>query len=127
MTTDFDQEQYLSLSTRKRSGETVATPVWFAALDGRYYVFTAGNSVKVKRLRNFTEASIAPCSFNGTLSGAWIDAEARLIDDSDVIDRAHLELRNKYGWQMWIADVGAKLTGRYDKRAYIEISLTQPA
>ena len=38
---------YFSLATRKRSGDFVPTPVWFAPAGGSYYVFSAGNAGKV--------------------------------------------------------------------------------
>jgi hypothetical protein len=41
------------------------------------------------------------------------------VDDPDEIEAAHLALRRKYGWQMWLLDFGARLTGRFHKRAYI--------
>jgi uncharacterized protein len=56
----FSRQRYLSLSTLRRSGAEVKTPVWFAALDGKLCVFTAGASGKVKRLRHSRRARIAP-------------------------------------------------------------------
>jgi len=50
----------LSLATFRKSGAEVATPVWFAASDGNLYVFTAGDSGKVKRLRHTARARVAP-------------------------------------------------------------------
>ena len=45
--TDFiEGGNYISLTTRKRSGEWVATPVWFAPDEGSYYVFSAGMRAK---------------------------------------------------------------------------------
>ena len=48
----LEGESYLSLATFRRDGREVATPVWFAEGDGAVWVFTAGDSGKVKRLRN---------------------------------------------------------------------------
>ena len=39
---DLDRHRYLSLATFRRNGAEVTTPVWFAAGDGKLYVFTAG-------------------------------------------------------------------------------------
>ena len=46
---ELDRHRDVSLSTVRRSGAEVKTPVWFAAADGKLYVFTAGESGKVKR------------------------------------------------------------------------------
>jgi len=118
---EFDKNRYLSLATFRKSGVAVETPVWFAALGAKLYVFTAGNSGKVKRLRNSTKARISPCDMRGRITGAGRDTEARLIDDEALVARAWGALRQKYGWQMSLTDLGARLSGRLQKRAYIEV------
>src|SRR5712691_11622884 len=62
---ELDQHRYMTLSTFRRSGAEVATPVWFAAAGGRLYVFTAGDSGKVKRLRHSSRARVAPSDARG--------------------------------------------------------------
>lgn len=113
--------RYLSLATFRRSGKAVETPVWFAESGGRLYVFTAGDSGKVKRLRNSPRARIAPCDARGRLRGGWVEARARIVDDPDVVDRAYCALREKYGWQMRLTDLASRLTGRIQRRAIVEI------
>jgi hypothetical protein len=115
--------RYLSLATFRRSGAEVRTPVWFAEADGTLYVFTAGESGKVKRLRHSSAARVAPCDARGRVLGQWLDATARVIADPALIERAHRALRVRYGWQMWLADAVARLTGRYRRRAWIEIDV----
>src|SRR5262245_22178973 len=95
----LDRYRYMSLATYRVSGAEVATPVWFAAVDGTLYVFTAGDSGKVKRLRRSSRARIAPCDARGTPHGAWRDATATLVTDASVIARAQAALQKKYGWQ----------------------------
>ena len=114
---------YVSLETFRRSGAGVATPVWCAADGEALYVFSAGDAGKVKRLRNGDRARLAVCDVRGRLLGAWHEAHAVLVDDPAEIDRALTSLRRKYGWQMGLADLGAKLTGRFAKRAYIRVEL----
>tara|TARA_R110002072_G_scaffold213_11_gene1536 strand:+ start:1021 stop:1404 length:384 start_codon:yes stop_codon:yes gene_type:complete len=112
---------YISFATRKRSGDWVATPVWFAPDNGHYYVFSAGDAGKVKRLRNFSEARIAPCTMTGTVTGEWQDARASVLDDAPDQALALAALRRKYGWQMLAADFFSRLTGKMSRRAYIRI------
>jgi PPOX class probable F420-dependent enzyme len=112
---------YISLATRKRSGEWVATPVWFAPDGGNYYVFSAGEAGKVKRLRNFSESRIAPCTMNGTVTGPWSDTRAYVLDKPADQQVALAALRRKYGWQMLAADFFSRLTGKMGRRAYIRI------
>jgi hypothetical protein len=118
-----DRYRYLSLATYRRNGAEVATPVWFAAVDGTLYVFTAGESGKVKRLRRSSRARVAPCDARGHLHGGWRDATARIVTDAAVIARAQAALRTKYGWQKWLLDLGSRLTGRIRRRAWIAIDI----
>ena len=120
---ELDQHRYMTLSTFRRSGAEVATPVWFAAAGGRLYVFTAGDSGKVKRLRHSSRARVAPSDARGRVQGTWRDATARLISEPAAIERAHAALRAKYGWQMWLTDLFSRLAGRIRRRAWIEISV----
>jgi len=45
----LDRQRHVALATFRRSGAEVRTPVWFAATDGKLYVFSAGDAGKVKR------------------------------------------------------------------------------
>jgi len=120
--TELDRHRYLSLATFRRSGVEVRTPVWFAAADGKLYVFTSGDSGKAKRLRNSPRARIAPCDARGGVRGAWREATARLVTDRARIARAGDALRAKYGWQMTILDLFSRVAGRIERRAWIEIA-----
>lgn len=117
----LDGESYLSLATFRRDGRAVETPVWFGEDGDRLFVFTAGDSGKVKRLRNSPRARIAACDARGTVHGPWHDAQARVITDPALIARANERLLAKYGWQLRLLDLFSRLSGRYAKRAYLEI------
>lgn len=120
---DLERAQYLSLATYRRSGAIVATPVWAASTNGSFYVFSAGDAGKVKRLRNSDRARVAKCDVRGRLQGDWHDARAVIVDDADEAGEALTALREKYGWQMRLADFGSRLTGKFDRRAYIKVTL----
>lgn len=117
----MEDGNYVSFATRKRSGDWVTTPVWFAPDGGSYYVFSAGDAGKVKRLRNFSESRIAACTMNGTVTGEWRDTHAFVLDTTADMDIALAALRRKYGWQMLSADFFSRLTGKMGRRAYIRI------
>ena len=119
----FSKASYVSLATYRKSGVKVATPVWCAPSGGALYVFSAGTAGKIKRLRNNSEAQLAICDMGGKVLGDWSDATGVLLDHPLDIDKALKALHKKYGWQMWLADVGAKLSGKFHKRAYIRLSL----
>ena len=114
---------YMSFATLKKSGDFVATPVWFAPDGDSYYVFSAGEAGKVKRLRNFSESRIAACTMRGAVTGQWLDTRAFLLEDKKEQDTALRALRRKYGWQMAVGDIFSKLTGKMGRRAYIKVEL----
>ena len=122
MVTSLEQARCLNLATFRKSGVAVETPVWFAEVEGTYYVFSAGNAGKVKRLRNSSRARIAPCDVRGKVLGTWLDAKAVIVEGPTETKRAHAALRQKYGWQMKLADFISRLSGRRRHRAYIAIT-----
>jgi PPOX class probable F420-dependent enzyme len=116
-------EKYVSLATYRRNGVEVKTPVWIAELAGRYYVFSAGDAGKVKRIRSMPRVRLAACDVRGKVRSTWIEARARLVVEPAVIVGARQALRRKYGLAMILTDILATMTGRIHRRAYIEIEL----
>lgn len=126
---ETDREQlrrapYVSLATFRKTGVPVPTPVWAAPDGNMLYVFSAGGAGKVKRLKNSSRAQVARCDVRGKLLGDWQDANAYIVVDPEEIARALGALRRKYGWRMALADLGSRLTGKFDKRAYLRVELT---
>ena len=119
----LDREPYLNLETFRRNGTGVKTPVWFAARNGRLYIFTEASSWKVKRLRNDSRIRVAPCSVRGRVQGDWIEGTGRRIDEPALVETAYEALLQKYGWQMRLTNLLSRLTGRIDKRAILELEL----
>jgi hypothetical protein len=116
--------RYFSLATFRKNGKEVATPVWFAAADDTFYVFSAGDAGKVKRIRAGSRARVAPCDGRGKVLGDWQDAAARLVTDAAEIRAAYAALHRKYGLSMAVLDFFARLTGRYHRRQLIAVSLS---
>ena len=117
----FETGDYMSFATLKKSGDYVATPVWFAPLDGSYYVFSAGNAGKVKRLRNFTDASIARCTATGKVTGEQFEADGYLLETEADETTALKALHRKYGIKMKLTDFFSGMTGKKNKRTYIRV------
>lgn len=118
---DLGRETYVNLSTFRKSGKEVWTPVWIASDGDCLVVYTNATSGKVKRIRNGGRVRLAPCDLRGRLRGDWVDGQARMLDDPAELDRALDAVVRKYGWQMKLALLASRLTGRYADRAAIEI------
>jgi PPOX class probable F420-dependent enzyme len=119
----LDRARYISFATYRLNGAEVATPVWFAAADGKLYVFTAEQTGKVKRLRQSQRARVAPSDARGRVRGEWREATARILTEPRAIARAYAALQAKYGWQMHLTNLLSRLTGRINHRAWLEIQL----
>ena len=76
--------KYLSITSFKRDGAGVATPVWFVQEGGRLLVQTDANSGKVKRIRRNPRVLVAPCTATGRLLADPLPAQAELLGDAEV-------------------------------------------
>ncbi len=121
--TALDRERYISLTTFKRSGDAVQTPVWFALHDGKFYLFSEAKAWKVKRLSRDDRVRVAACSVAGKVHGDWIEGRGRVIDDSELVAAAYSALQKKYSWQMTLLNLSSRIFGRIDGRAILELEL----
>ena len=88
------------LTTFRKDGTPVATPVWAVRIGDELRVWTIRDSGKVKRIRRSCRAQIAPCTMRGNPRGPAVDATARMLPDSEapaVLDA----LAAKYGLMGW--------------------------
>jgi PPOX class probable F420-dependent enzyme len=99
----FAGHKYLNLETVKKNGQSVQTPVWFAADpstrldsgDAKLYVYTIGVSGKVKRIRNNPQVRVMPCDMRGKSVGDWVPALAQIVTGAEA-DRGMQLLDKKY-------------------------------
>src|SRR6478609_2153185 len=87
--------KYLSLTSFKRDGTGVTTPVWFVSDNGHLLVETDADSYKVKRIRRDAHVRIALCDARGRPRGEPIDADARILAE-DERQRVERLLAQKY-------------------------------
>lgn len=107
-------QKYVSLTTFRKIGTAVATPVWFGEENGKLYVMTMNDSGKSKRIRNNPQVRVAPCTIRGKVTGPDSAATARLLPKEDFV-RARTTITRKY-WMAWLTQP----ISRAD--AFIEIS-----
>jgi PPOX class probable F420-dependent enzyme len=83
------------LTTFRRDGTPVGTPVSVAVDAARGYVRSPGTAGKVKRLRNDPHVELAPCTPRGRPTGPAMHAVARRLDGEEARRAARL-LRRKH-------------------------------
>jgi PPOX class probable F420-dependent enzyme len=125
----FAESGYLSLTTFRRDGRPVATPVWFAVDGDRILMWSGASEGKVKRIRNNSRVMVAVCDYKGKVKGPAVEATAVLLSP-DAGARIHRLLNRKY-WYVkppYEAVLGIlRLFRRRKSRgaAYIEIRFSQ--
>lgn len=90
MSTDLERlgaAQYLLLTTFRRDGTPVPTPVWVARDGAELVVFTAPNAGKVKRIRRDGAVRVGPCTMRGRPMGGDVPGRARVLDRAGWIAR----------------------------------------
>jgi uncharacterized protein len=112
--------KYCLLTTFRKSGEAVPTPVWFGLADGKVYISTEAGVGKVKRIRREPRVHIAPCTFRGRPLGPSTEGSARILapDESEHAERA---LATRYGLErrLYERTVSRLL---YSELLYIEVA-----
>ncbi len=87
-----------NLTTFRKSGDVVPTPVWYVVLDGKLYVRTGADSGKVKRIRNDSRVLLAPATVRGKQVGPESEARARILGPGEegLVENAMKLLRRRY-------------------------------
>ncbi|MBZ9598948.1 MULTISPECIES: PPOX class F420-dependent oxidoreductase [Streptomyces] len=120
---ELGSARYVSLTTFRKDGTPVATPVWAVADGSELYVWTRSDSWKVKRIRNDGRVTVTPCDVRGRVEdGARaVEGRARLLDEEG-LRRVRRLMSRKYTWQFWMVDVPAALVRR-GKRPHTAIAV----
>lgn len=114
--------KYVLLTTFKKDGTPVGTPLW-AALDGNeLVVWTEANSWKVKRIRRNPTVTLQPCDLRGKPSGEVVDGTATILDEAGS-DHARDLIKKKYGVIGWVTVTGSVL--RRGKTGTIGIAISK--
>ena len=91
-------QKYISLTTFRKNGEAVATPVWFGEQGDKLYVMTRSDMGKTKRIRNNPQVRVAPCTIRGKVTGSEFPASARILPPEE-----HAHARQTINRKYWAA------------------------
>jgi len=111
---EIQGQKYVLLTTFRKNGAAVATPVWFGEGEGKIYVMSRSDSGKCKRLRNNPRVRVAVCTIRGKVTGPEFDGMGRILPAEDWL-RARQAIHRKY----WLA----RLPIWSKKNVYIEIEV----
>ncbi len=109
-------QKYISLTTFRKTGVGVPTPVWFGEEDGKLYVMTRSDMGKTKRIRNNAQVRVAPCTIRGKVTGPEFPATALILPPEE-----HAHARQTINRKYWMA----RLTTPFSRAdVFIEIAFT---
>jgi hypothetical protein len=95
-------EKYIALTTFKRDGTPITTPVWCVQLDDNTFGFwTSSSSGKAKRLAHTSRVTVQPSDARGKPKDGTspVDATAALVTGPE-LEGIRTKVNAKYGWQV---------------------------
>ena len=114
-------EKYVLLTTFRRDGRAVPTPLWVVPDPAGLGLWTVRDSGKVKRIRNGGRVTVAACDVRGNPRGEAVEGHARLGDDAD-LQRVRGALSRKYGVLGRLSLLGSRLRRGADGTVAIVVS-----
>lgn len=122
---DLGDESFVSLTTYRRTGKPVPTPVWVVRDGDDLVVWTSRDSGKVKRLRRDQRVALAPCSRRGRVApdAPRISATARVQESEREVGDAERLLRRKYGVQFHLVTTIERVVALVRRRSSPRVAL----
>ncbi|CAL9344871.1 MULTISPECIES: PPOX class F420-dependent oxidoreductase [unclassified Streptomyces] len=114
--------KYLLLTSYRKNGTPVATPVWVVRDGDALGVWTAADSWKVKRIRARGDVLVGPCDLRGNPTGDQVPATAEICD-ADTTARYRQLIARKYGLMGRLTLLGSRLRRGVDGTVGIRITL----
>jgi uncharacterized protein len=116
-------EKYVLLTTYRKDGSPVATPVWVLPDGAGVAIWTETRSYKVKRVRNDPRVTVAACDIRGKVRGETVEGTARIVSDAE---RDHFA--KVLGRKYWVTGILGSLRYRMlGHRDRITVIAVQPA
>lgn len=117
-------EKYIALTTYRKSGEAVTTPVWVNAVsDGRIGFWTSMGSGKTKRMKNNPEVTVQASDARGRAKtgSVALTGTAEMIQSGPLFDEVQTKGKKKYGLMVTISRTMGQLLGqRKSGQAYAD-------
>jgi uncharacterized protein len=119
-------ERFVSLTTWKKSGEKVSTPMWLARDGDALVMWTPADSGKVKRLRRDSRVELTPCGRTGKVDQGATTTAGSAIVDADPAETARVRqlIKAKYGFGFHVITTLERIIARGAKdRVAVRITL----
>lgn len=118
----LSESKYISISTTRKNGEKIATPVWVTSEGNALYVITGADSGKVKRIRNNPHVEVAPCDARGRLKGDVVAGTVEILD-ADGTEEVRSRVAKRFGLMYKVLTLMEKVRGSGDGRVGLKITV----
>ncbi|MCO8276428.1 PPOX class F420-dependent oxidoreductase [Actinoplanes sp. TRM 88003] len=113
-------EKYVLLTTFRKDGSPVATPVWVLPDGAGVAIWTETRSYKVKRVRKDPRVTVAACDIRGNVRGEAVEGTARIVSDAEC-DHFAKVLGRKYWVTGILGSLRYRILGHRDRITVIAI------
>lgn len=122
---ELAQERFVAVTTYRRSGAAVSTPVWVVPDGDDLLVWTQADSGKVKRVRHDPRVDLAPCSRSGKVVGdaPHVTGVATVHGDDAALAAVTSALKRKYGVEYRAITTLERLVGAVRRRPSARVVL----
>ena len=109
---------FIQLTTFRRSGQGVPTPVWVVPDGGALAVFTPAGTGKLKRIGHTARVTVAECNRRGRVADGVepVTATATTTADPAEVERVTRLLAAKYGLQFRVFMLVERVLSRGERR-----------
>jgi PPOX class probable F420-dependent enzyme len=111
--------RYLSVTSFRRDGTGVATPLWFVSDGRRLFALTDLRSAKIRRIRRNPRVLVAPCRVNGKLRSDPVPARAEILTATPDLERVQKLLVERYAISYRLVMLGYRLGRRLRGRSSV--------
>jgi uncharacterized protein len=111
---DLGDEKFVSLTTFKRNGDAVSSPMWIVHDGERLSVWTPADAWKVKRVQRDPRVALIPCGRTGKVKAGQptFDGTAEVITDPASVARTESLIKRKYGMEFRVVTLIETIAAR---------------
>lgn len=121
-------QQYVLLTTFRKTGVPVKTPLWVVGMEGKIYIYSLHDTGKMKRLKNNPQVTLQPCSFRGVVPPPWkntppVEGTGKILTEKEKEAAFYRLLSLKYRLPYLIGTLLSRISGKFRNRVVVEITL----
>jgi uncharacterized protein len=120
-TAHLGDQKFVSLTTFKRNGVAVASPMWIVGEGKQLLVWTPADAWKVKRIRHDPRVTLTICGRTGKVQDDQpvFDGTAEVITEPEEVARVESLVKHKYGLEFRVVTLIETIASRGRKRRFV--------